>query len=50
MKNPSHVEKAEACFKEGFACSQAVLFSFAEELGLDKKLALKVAAGFGGGT
>lgn len=49
MNNSSRGEKAEACFKEGFACSQAVLFSFAEELGLDKKLALKVAAGFGGG-
>ncbi len=42
-------EKAASCFKEGFACSQAVLSAFADELGLDHNLALKVAAGFGGG-
>lgn len=42
-------EKAVACFKEGFACSQAVLSAFADEFGLDRALALKVAAGFGGG-
>ena len=46
---PSHAEKAVACFKEGFACSQAVLCSFAEDFGLDKDMALKLASGFGGG-
>jgi hypothetical protein len=40
---------ATACFKEGFTCSQAVLTAFADECGLDRKAAMKIAAGFGGG-
>ena len=47
--NAARVEKAVSYFKEGFACSQAVLSSFADEFGLDRNMALKVAAGFGGG-
>ena len=35
--------------KEGYACSQAVFFTFAEELGIEREIALKIAAGFGGG-
>lgn len=42
-------ESAVARFKEGFACSQAILEAFAPALGLERTLALKVAAGFGGG-
>ena len=49
MKNPSRADKAVACFREGFACSQAVLSSFAGDFGLDKDMALKLASGFGGG-
>jgi C_GCAxxG_C_C family probable redox protein len=45
----NHSEKATAAFKEGYNCSQAVLSAFAEELNLDKDLALKVSCGFGGG-
>lgn len=45
----SDVEKAVSCFKEGFMCSQAVLSTYAEQLGLDRKDALKVSAAFGGG-
>jgi C_GCAxxG_C_C family probable redox protein len=30
-------------------CSQSVITAYCEELGLDRKLALKVALGFGGG-
>ncbi len=33
----------------GFSCSAAVLSSFAEELGLDKETAYKIACGFGSG-
>ncbi|HEX2955587.1 MAG TPA: C-GCAxxG-C-C family protein [Chitinispirillaceae bacterium] len=36
-------------FNEGFNCAQAVLFSFTDELHLDKETALKLACGFGGG-
>ncbi len=42
-------DKAEACFQKGFNCAQAVFFVFASELGLEEEMALKVAAGFGGG-
>ena len=45
----SHADKAVAIFKEGINCSQAVLSSFAEDFGVDKNMALKMAAGFGGG-
>lgn len=36
-------------FCDGFNCSQAVLISHSEELGLDKENALKIACAFGGG-
>lgn len=44
-KAKSAVEK----FKKGLNCSQCVLLTFSENLGLDKELALKIASGFGGG-
>lgn len=40
---------AVSCFKKGFNCSQAVFSVYSEELGLDPKIALKIACGFGGG-
>jgi len=49
MKNTDRADNAVACFKEGFACSQAVLSSFTDDFGLDKNVALKLASGFGGG-
>ena len=42
-------ERAVACFKEGFSCSQAVFSTFALQMGLERELALKVAGPFGGG-
>jgi C_GCAxxG_C_C family probable redox protein len=42
-------ERAIDNFEKGFNCSQAVLSAFAEDLGLDCGLALKVSSGFGGG-
>jgi C_GCAxxG_C_C family probable redox protein len=42
-------ECAVACFKEGFSCSQAVLATFAPQLGLERETALKIAGAFGGG-
>ena len=45
----SKAEKAAVDFGKGFNCSQAVLGVFADEAGLDKKLAMKVSSGFGGG-
>ena len=36
-------------FRSGFSCSQAILSAFAEQFGLDRDTALRIAAGFGGG-
>jgi C_GCAxxG_C_C family probable redox protein len=45
----SRAEDAERAFRAGCSCSQAVLQAFSPELGLPRDMALKVAAGFGGG-
>jgi len=42
-------DDAAAYFNEGFSCSQAVLSSFSEDLGLDKETARKISCGFGAG-
>jgi C_GCAxxG_C_C family probable redox protein len=49
QQRSGRVEQAIACFEEGFSCSQAVLSTFAPQLGLDRELALKVAGPFGAG-
>jgi len=36
-------------FKQGYSCSQAVFSACAERRGIDRDLALRLAAGFGGG-
>ncbi len=45
----SKKEIAVELFNKGYACSQAVLATYSEELGLDYELALKVSTAFGGG-
>ena len=45
----NYKEKAETLFKEGYNCSQAVLLTFSDKLGLDKETALKLSSSFGGG-
>ncbi len=42
-------EEALNAFKNSFNCSQAVLKSFCNELGLTENVALKIACGFGAG-
>lgn len=49
MKPSDRIEQAVSCFNEGLSCSQAVLASYASDFGLERNMALKVAAGFGGG-
>ncbi len=46
----SYVDKARKYFCNHFNCSQAVLTTFATELGLDRETALKIATLFGGGA
>ena len=43
------VDRAESLFREGFACSQAVLMAFAPRLGMEERQAALVASAFGGG-
>jgi C_GCAxxG_C_C family probable redox protein len=43
------VDRAVACYKEGFNCSQAVLSVYGCQFGLGGETALKLACGFGGG-
>lgn len=45
----NHSEKAARLFVEGYNCSQAVLVAFAEDCGLEKDIAAKLASSFGGG-
>ena len=45
----SKLDIAVAKFQEGFNCSQAVMYSFSDELQVEKEMALKLACGFGAG-
>ena len=45
----SKTEKALKNFQETMNCSQAILSAYSEDLGMDEKLAHKVASAFGGG-
>jgi C_GCAxxG_C_C family probable redox protein len=42
-------DQAKELFLSGHNCAQSVLLSFADDLKFSKELALKMAAGFGGG-
>ena len=44
-----HADAAKLDHERLFNCAQAMLGAYAEELGLDRAQALKVATGFGGG-
>lgn len=43
-------DRAEAFFRSGMNCSQAVFAAFADEFGLDGELAERIACGLGGGV
>lgn len=42
-------ETAKNLFLEGYNCSQSVFGAFADELGIDRKTAMRLASSFGGG-
>ena len=42
-------DKAVQLFKEGYNCAQAVFAAFSDKYGIDRELALRLAASFGGG-
>ena len=45
----SKVTEASQLFRDGCACSQAILAVYGQPLGLPRKTAMQVAAGFAGG-
>ena len=45
-----HEALTRANFLEGYNCAQAVLLAFAEDAGLEKNTALRLASSFGGGV
>lgn len=44
------VERAVSLFMQGYGCCQSVVAAFSDLYGMDQTMALKVAAGFGGGV
>jgi C_GCAxxG_C_C family probable redox protein len=47
--NPSNVDRAVDCFAQGLACSQAILATYGEPMGLPRAQAIRLAEGFAGG-
>lgn len=50
MNTTSKEEIALRYFSEGYSCAQSVFASFAPELGLDEKVALRLTSGLGAGV
>lgn len=48
-KEKSRANQARECFNSGFYCSQALLSTYCEDLGLDKEIALKLSCGLAAG-
>ena len=42
-------DRAKNYFYEGYNCAQAVFLAFAEDIGFEKNIALKISSSFGGG-
>jgi C_GCAxxG_C_C family probable redox protein len=45
----SRIEEALSSLKENFNCAQSIFGTYATHYGLDRDMALKISAGFGGG-
>ena len=46
----THADKAVKLFEEGCSCSQAVFMAYAEDYGIGRETAMKVAVALGGGV
>ena len=44
------IQRAVELFMQGYGCSQSVVCAFADLYGLNEEMALRIAAGFGGGV
>ena len=45
----THGEKVGTLFLEGYNCAQSVVLAFADEMGIPKETAARIASSFGGG-
>jgi len=45
----SRIDTAVARFEAGCSCAQAIFSTYAESLGMDRQIAMKLSSGFGGG-
>jgi C_GCAxxG_C_C family probable redox protein len=50
LETEDRVALALMHFRTGFHCSQSVLAAYADDLGIDEELALRIAAGLAGGS
>jgi C_GCAxxG_C_C family probable redox protein len=49
MSDIARIERACKFFKQGYACSQAILLAFSDKYGFDNHSAAAIASTFGGG-
>ena len=49
MEKQEYINKAQALFDEGYACSQAILLAYAKQFNLDETAAKLIASNFGAG-
>lgn len=45
----TRAEKAVSAFQAGYNCAQSTFMAFIDDLGIEKRQAMKLASGFGGG-
>ncbi len=50
MEKENRIQRAVELFMQGYGCCQSVLCAFSDLYGMDEEMALRVAAGFGGGV
>ena len=50
IDSEGRIQRAVELFMQGYGCCQSVLCAFADLYGLDEEMALRIAAGFGGGV
>lgn len=50
IDSDDRIQRAVELFMQGYGCCQSVVCAFADLYGLDEEMALRIAAGFGGGV
>ncbi len=50
IDSEGRIQRAVELFMQGYGCCQSVLCAFSDLYGLDEEMALRIAAGFGGGV